>query len=108
MEAIALEKLRRICLALPQAVETTSFGHPTFRAGKKTFAVLEWYKGELCLAFKVGAEHKDLFLRDSRFFSTPYIGKHGWISLRITGRLRWTEVKHLVTESYGLVTQKRR
>src|SRR5579884_1620137 len=37
-----LFKLREICLALPGASETVTFGHPTFQAGKmKTFAVLE-------------------------------------------------------------------
>jgi hypothetical protein len=40
-----LEKLREICLALPKTSETTTFGHPTFQVGTKTFTVLETYKG---------------------------------------------------------------
>jgi predicted DNA-binding protein (MmcQ/YjbR family) len=41
-EAEILKKLRKACLALPDAEETVSFGHPTFRVrGGKIFAVLE-------------------------------------------------------------------
>ncbi len=36
-----LDKLREICLALPKTSETTTFGHPTFQVGTKTFTVLE-------------------------------------------------------------------
>ena len=42
-----LAKLREICLALPKTSETTTFGHPTFQVGTKTFTVLETYKGVL-------------------------------------------------------------
>jgi len=34
-------KLRGICLPLPEVVETVKWGHPTFEAGKKVFAVLD-------------------------------------------------------------------
>ena len=98
-----LKRLRKICLALPGAVEVRTWDHPTFRAAKKTFAVLEEYKGVLSIAFKVGRRDQDLFLKDPRFYKTPYIGKFGWVSLRADGKLNWTEVKHLVRESYRLV-----
>jgi len=47
-----LEKLRKICRALPGAEEYTSFGHPGWRVGEKGFAYYEVYKGELCIVFK--------------------------------------------------------
>ena len=102
-----LKRLRAICLGLPEAVECVTFGHPTFRAGKKTFAVYEEYKGQLCIAFKVDPRHKDIFLSDPRFFRTPYVGKHGWVSLKFSGRMNWTEVRHLMIESYRLVASRR-
>ena len=40
--AAAIKKLRAICLALPEAVEKTSHGEPTWFAGKgKVFAMLD-------------------------------------------------------------------
>ena len=34
-----LSRLRAVCLALPESVEVEAWGRPTFRAGKKIFAV---------------------------------------------------------------------
>ena len=99
-----LSKLREICLGLPGASETVTFGHPTFQAGKmKTFAVLERYKGELSISFKVGKAMQSVFLDDPRFFKTPYVGQHGWVSLRVNGRLDWKEIAELAKGSHQLI-----
>jgi predicted DNA-binding protein (MmcQ/YjbR family) len=107
-EAEILKKLRKVCLALPAAEETVSFGHPTFRArGGKIFAVLETYKGELGICVNVGKLMQGIFLDDSRFFRTPYIGQHGWVTLRVyAARLNWTEIGELVKGSYLLAAPK--
>ena len=103
-----LKKLRKACLALPRAEETVSFGHPTFRARDgKIFAVLETYKGELGICVNVGKTMQGLFLADPRFFRTPYIGKFGWVTLRVeAARLNWTEIRDLVKGSYQLAAPK--
>lgn len=104
-ETQILERLRKICVALADVDETTTFGHPTFRVKDKMFAVLEEYKGELGICVKVEKELQGIFLEDSRFFRTPYIGKHGWVTLKAyAARLNWTEVKELVRGSYRLVS----
>ena len=102
-----LEKLRKICLAQPAAEEVVTWGHPTFRAPKKkTFCVFEKFNGVWSIVIKVGMEHQALFLKDPRFYLTPYIGKKGWVSLRTDGKLDWKEIRHLVAESYRLVAPK--
>ena len=77
-----LTRLRKILSQLPDVTETVSFGHPTFQVAGKTFSVFEQYKGELGLALKVEKELQPVFLKDPRFYMTPYIGKHGWVTLR--------------------------
>ena len=100
-----LNKLRKVCLAVPGSEETVSFGHPSFGINGKIFAVLEEYKGELGICVKVEKELQDIFLKDPRFFQTPYIGKHGWVTLRVSAaRLNWSEVADLVKASGRLVT----
>jgi predicted DNA-binding protein (MmcQ/YjbR family) len=103
-----LAKLREICLSLPKTHETVTFGHPTFQVGTKTFAVLETYKGELSIAVKVGKPMQSVFLQDSRFYRTPYVGQHGWVSLRAAGKLDWKEIAGLVEGSHMLVGEKKR
>jgi predicted DNA-binding protein (MmcQ/YjbR family) len=102
-----LAQLRKICLALKGAEETVSFGHPTFRVNGKMFCVLEEYKDEMGICVKVEQVLQGVFLDDPRFFRTPYIGKHGWVTLRVyAARLNWSEVKDLVKGSYMLVHAK--
>jgi predicted DNA-binding protein (MmcQ/YjbR family) len=103
-EAQILERLRKICSALPDVAEGTTFGHPTFRVNGKMFSVLEEYKGELGICVKVEKELQGLFLDDSRFFRTPYIGKYGWVTLKVyAAGLNWTEIKDLIRGSHRLV-----
>ena len=100
-----LTKLRKIIVALPDTTETVTFGHPTFQVSGKTFAVFELYKGELGLAMKVEKELQAVFLKDPRFYLTPYIGKHGWVTLRMNGKsLDWKEIRELVKGSHLLMT----
>jgi len=106
--ATILGMLRTICQRLPGASETVTFGHPTFQVAGKTFAVLEEYKGELGIALKVGKLVQGVFLKDPRFFLTPYAGKHGWVTLRAhAARLNWGEVGELLAGSYELVLEEK-
>jgi len=107
-EKTILVKLREICLTLPKTSETTTFGHPTFQVGTKTFTVLETYQGILSICVKVGKQMQPVFLEDDRFYRTPYVGQHGWVSLRANTRLNWKEIEQLVRGSYELVSAKKR
>lgn len=102
-----LTQLRRICLALPEARETKTFGHPTFQAGKKTFAVLDEYAGESCIVVKLELPHQQAVLASPRFFASPYGAKHGWVCLKTAGLLDFDEVRALCIESYRAVALKR-
>lgn len=102
-----LTRLRKICLQLTDATETVTYGHPTFQVNGKTFAVFEQYKGEFGLALKVEKELQEVFLKDPRFFRTPYIGKHGWVTLRMDKKpADWKEVREMVKGSYRLILRK--
>ena len=106
--AAMLMKLRKICSQFADVDETVSFGHPTFKVGGKTFAVFELYKGELGLALKVEKNLQDVFLKDPRFYLTPYIGKQGWVTFRMTTTpLSWKEIGQMLRGSYLLVADHR-
>src|SRR5437016_11220301 len=107
LEAALLMKLREICLALPEVVETVKWGHPTFQAGKKIFAVLDHYHGQLCIAFRTSLEAQKRLCRDERFFPAPYAATKGWVCLSAEGKLNWSEVRDLILASYRLAALKR-
>ena len=106
-ETAVLERLRKLCLALPETREVEAWGHPNFRAGKKTFAVWEKYRGEWCIAVKVEADRREALLADPRFYVTPYIGARGWLSMKVTGPVDWGLVEDLVGRSYRQFALKR-
>jgi predicted DNA-binding protein (MmcQ/YjbR family) len=102
-----LNKVRALCLAVPEASEVEAWGHPTFRAGKKMFAAFGKGEEGLTLGLKVGHDRQEELLRDARFFPTPYAAHQGWVSLRLDGKTDWDEVGRLVREAYRQVALKR-
>jgi predicted DNA-binding protein (MmcQ/YjbR family) len=102
-----LERLRKICLALPETSETTSWGHPNFRAGKKMFAALDDYQGQLCIAFKTTLDEQASLVKDESFFEAPYSGHLGWVCYKATGKIDWKALKLHLVAGYRLVALKR-
>ena len=103
----ALKQVRSLCLALPETHEVLAWGHPTFRAGKKMFAGFGQDEEGLTLGLKVGFDRQDELLQDDCFFPTPYAARQGWVSLRISAKTDWQEVRGLVHEAYRQVAISR-
>ena len=101
-----LERLRKLCLSLPETSEVDSWGHPNFRAGKRTFVTFEWIDGRPSIAFRLNATDIDPLLRRKQFFITPY-GRGQWVSLWADRRVSWRAVGELVQRSYQVVALKR-
>jgi predicted DNA-binding protein (MmcQ/YjbR family) len=106
-ELVLLARIRRICLRFPEVRETVKWGHPTFEAGKKMFAVLDRYNGRSCVAFRAAPDRLQAYLADERFFEAPYAARHGWLCLRADAPFDWREVEDLVRGSYRQVALKR-
>jgi predicted DNA-binding protein (MmcQ/YjbR family) len=107
LSARLLAGLRRFALGLPETSESDAWGHPNFRVGKKTFAVYEHYHGRPCIAVNLPRADGTVVLSDPRFFVTPYVGKHGWVSLWVDGPVSLALVRDLVLRSYReLATQR--
>ena len=104
--ADVLQRFRASCLAFPETSERSSWGHPNFRAGKKTFAVYERVKGRPSLAFRLDREEVDRLLRRKIFFLTPY-GRGLWVSVWADAPLDWKIIGGLLQRSYRTVALKR-
>ena len=102
----AVERVRRLCLALPEARETAAWGHPVFKAGSKTFAAIEPVQGRPSIAFRLDPVDVDLLLKRKPFFVTPY-GRGLWVSAWADAALDWRLIGNLVERSYRVVALKR-
>jgi hypothetical protein len=106
------EKVRKIALALPEAVCAEKGDHDTFTVRKKTFAYfLRDHHGDgiVCIAFSADFAAQDHWLRldPDRYLKPAYIGARGWTSLRLDrGKPDWDEVKARLREAYARVAPK--
>jgi predicted DNA-binding protein (MmcQ/YjbR family) len=104
-----LAEVRRVVLAFPEAVEVEAWGRPTFRAGKKIFAVFSGTdERPYGLIFKPDGDERASLAEDPRFYSPPYFGPSGWLALDLDAApVDWDEVRELADASYRQVALKR-
>ncbi len=99
-------RARRLCLALPETTESASWGHPNFRAGRRTFCAFEVINERPSIAFRLSSSDVDRALRRKGFFATPY-GRGLWVSRWVDDAVNWNEIAELVETSYRCVAIKR-
>ncbi len=102
-----VEKLRAICLALPETRGTKQFGAPVWQAGTKTFAIAYDYGEGPMLGFWVGVDQQGLYTADPRYSIPKYMGHNGWIALAVGKRCDWAEIESLAHASYRHFALKR-
>ncbi len=109
----ALERVSKICHALPDATREFRGDHASFTAKKKVFAYFlnnhhnDGIVSIACKAFP-GDNTALVAAQPERFYLPAYIGPRGWVALRLdAGKVDWTEVKALIEGSYHLCTAKK-
>ena len=114
MPAQPLPRLRKLCLALPEAHEVEAWGEPTFRVRNKLFAMFaspatHHGNGRAAVWCKAAPGNQALMVRAApdRFFVPPYVGPSGWIGIWLDGPADWAELGDLLRDSYALVAPKR-
>ena len=108
-----LEKLRELCLALPETTERLSHGEPTwFIRDKKTFVTYANHHHDDRLAFWCaapdGAQETLVATDPDRFFVPPYVGHRGWLGVRLDVLpIDWDQIADLVVDAYRVVAPKK-
>ena len=108
----ALERIRAICLALPETTERPSHGAPTFFAGAKTFVMFMDHHhddGRLAIWCVAGLGVQDDLVRadPEQFFVPPYVGHRGWIGIRLDRAVDWVQTTSFIEDGYGIVAPRR-
>ena len=104
-----IDRLRAICLALPEAEEKEAWGDPTFRVRDTIFAMQKRGDGRISVWCKAppGSQMVLVGADPERFFVPPYVGPKGWVGMRLDSDPDWDEVAALVRRSYRLIAPKR-
>jgi len=108
-----LERLRAICLALPDAHEVEAWGEPTFRVRNKMFAMYasahnHHGAGRPAVWCKATLTDQDLLVHSEpdRYFVPPYVGPKGWVGIRLDEAPDWRAVADILHEAYRLIAPK--
>lgn len=114
MPPTPLARLRKVCLALPEAHEVEAWGEPTFRVRNKLFAMYAASNnhhggGRPAVWCKAAPGNQALMVRaePDRYFVPPYVGPSGWVGVWLDRTPDWSEVGELMRDSYRLVAPKR-
>lgn len=84
-----VQRVRKLCLALPGAVEKVSHGEPTFFVNKRVFAMFSnnhhndghvavWVPGRAGVQESLVASFPDTYYRP------PYVGVKGWVGIELS------------------------
>lgn len=107
-----LERVRRICLALPDANERASHGSPTFFIRDKRSFVMyaddHHGDGRLALWCASSSDVQQMLAtsRPDQFFVPPYVGHLGWIGVRLDRDLSWDEIEGVIKDAHQVVIDK--
>lgn len=83
-----LQRVRRLCLALPEASEKLSHGEPTFFVDKKVFVMFadnHHHDGHVAVWLPVppGVQSGLIESEPGVFFKPPYVGVKGWVGIEL-------------------------
>ena len=107
-----LERLRSLCLALPETAEEVAHGMPAFRVRGKTFALYaddHHGDGRVAAWCKAPPGMRDALVAAdaTRYFSPPYLGPSGWAGVHLDAAPDWDAVADLLEAGYRMVAPKR-
>jgi hypothetical protein len=104
-----VQRIRDLCLALPEATERLSHGHPTFFVrGKRSFLTVldnHHHDGRFAIwcAAEDGVQEMLVEADPERFFRPPYVGHRGWLGVRLDRGVHWEELAGIVEDAYAEV-----
>lgn len=83
-----IERVRRICLALPETSERLSHGEPTFFVHKKVFVMFannHHNDGRIAVWLAAPPGFQEGLIEDDPqiFFKPPYVGTRGWLGINL-------------------------
>jgi predicted DNA-binding protein (MmcQ/YjbR family) len=106
------ERVRRICLALPDASERASHGRPAFFIrDKRSFVMYMDHHhddGRLALWCASSSDVQQMLAtgRPEQFFVPPYVGHLGWIGVRLDRDLSWDEIAGVIADAHRVVVDR--
>src|SRR5687768_18372310 len=107
LEEEHVERVRRLCLALPETWEKLSHGEPTFFVRKKVFAMCSINHHDdghvaVTVPAPIGVQEALIKEAPKKFYRPPYVGVRGWIGIELD-RVSDKELAFHLHEAWRLI-----
>ncbi len=106
-----IERVRSICLALPETWEKISHGEPTWFVRKKVFAMFSnnhHHDGHVSVTVPaaIGIQEMLTAKAPKKFYRPPYVGVRGWIGIELD-QVSDKELALHLEEAWRLIAPKK-
>lgn len=106
-----LQRVRRICMALPNTTEKLSHGEPTFFVAKKVYAMFannHHHDGHLAVWVPTAPGTQATLIRTEpeKYFRPPYVGVKGWVGIELEA-VGDDELGFHLTEAWRLIAPRK-
>ncbi len=106
-----IERVRRLCLALPETSERLSHGEPTFFVNKKVFTMFannHHGDGHVGVWLPVPAGLQPVLMEQTPevYYRPPYVGHRGWVGIELS-RIGDDDLQYHIQTAWELIAPKR-
>jgi len=106
-----LERVRSLCLAMPEATERPSHGEPTwFVRDKKVFVMYADHHHDdrlgVWMAAPPGVQESLVAADPEHFYRPPYVGHRGWLGVYLDVDVDWDHFADLVESAFRQIAPK--
>jgi hypothetical protein len=106
-----VQRVRRICEALPETWEKLSHGEPTFFVRKKVFAMCSinhHNDGHIAVVIPAAIGIQAMLIEASpkKFYRPPYVGGNGWVGIELP-RVSDKELAFHLREAWLLIAPEK-
>jgi len=106
-----VERVRKICLALPETWEKISHGEPTFFVRKRVFAMCSTNHHNdghyaVVVPAAIGIQAALIEASPKQFYRPPYVGGAGWVGIELP-RVKDKELAMHLQEAWRLIAPEK-
>lgn len=110
-EVTQVERVRRMCLALPETMEKLSHGEPTFFVRKRVFAMCSinhHNDGHIAVVVPaaIGIQAMLIETEPKKYYRPPYVGGAGWVGVELP-RVNDKELRTQLREAWRLIAPEK-
>jgi hypothetical protein len=105
-----VQRVRKICMALPGTIEKLSHGEPTFFAGRVFVmcSINHHNDGHIAVVIPAAIGIQEMLIKTGpkKFYRPPYVGGAGWVGIELP-RVSDRELKMHLHEAWRLIAPKK-